>query len=63
MPDEISGVSPIAIDRTNQDHPRRDQQQGSRRQPRKPAPRQPAPVSRAAGEDPPLVGSRLDVRA
>jgi hypothetical protein len=64
MPDAISGVSPIAIDRTNPDHPRRDPQdqqpRGSRRHPARPS-GQATPA--AADPDPPVVGSRLNVHA
>ena len=64
MADELSGVSPIAIDRNRRDFPRREpQQQGSKRQPHK-QPHQPeAPLSASFGDDAPVVGSRLNVRA
>ncbi len=63
MPDEISGISPIAIDRTNPDHPRRDQSQhGSRRHPPRPRPPSPEPLAMAEQDERPLVGSRLNVR-
>jgi hypothetical protein len=63
MPDEVSGIPRIAVERSHRDFPRRDgQPQGDRRHPphRQPAPE---PVTPAPGEDPPTVGSRLNVRA
>ena len=64
MPDELSGVSPIAVDRSNRDFPRRDpQQQNSRRQPPKRQQPQAAPLTAASGDEPPVVGSRLNVQA
>jgi hypothetical protein len=63
MSDEISAVSPIAIDRTNPDHPRRDQpQHGSRRHPPRPSIPLPEPRVMTPDEDRPVVGSHLDVR-
>jgi hypothetical protein len=63
MSEELSGVTRLTVDRTQRDFPRRDssQQQGNRRPPAK----QPAPAVPAAApsDDPPAVGSRLNVRA
>jgi hypothetical protein len=63
MPDEVSGIPRVAIERSQRDFPRRDaQQQGNRRQP----PRQQPPAQTLAptpGDEPPTVGSRLNVRA
>jgi hypothetical protein len=63
MPDELLGVSAIAVEPNHRDLPRRDQQQqGSKKRPLKP----PAAASAAespSNDDLPLVGSRLNVRA
>jgi hypothetical protein len=64
MPDELSGVSQIAIDRSRREFPRREpQQQGSKRQPHRPPQPQTSQLSAASDEDAPVVGSRLNVRA
>jgi hypothetical protein len=64
MPDEFSGVSPIAIERNHRDLPRRDpQQQGSRKQPHKQPHHDTQPATASAKDDAPMVGSRLNVRA
>ena len=66
MSDEISSVSPIAVDRTNRDHPRREPpNQQSRRQPPKPtgAPAADPTTEDSKDEEHPVVGSRLNVRA
>lgn len=64
MPDELSGVSPIAIERNHRDLPRRDpQQQGSKKQPHKQPHPAPAAMSAPSQDDAPVVGSRLNVRA
>jgi hypothetical protein len=65
MPDEVPGITRIAIERSQRDFPRRDgQQPGNRRQPPR---HHPSPESPAAApgddDDPPTVGSRLNVRA
>jgi hypothetical protein len=63
MAEEVSGIPRIAVERSQRDFPRREgQQQGNRRKP----PRQQlteTPAAPPPGEDPPLVGSRLNVRA
>jgi len=63
MPDEVSGISRIVVDRNQREFPRRDgQQQGNRRQPPRHQP--PAPgAGEPPDEEPPVVGSRLNVRA
>jgi hypothetical protein len=64
MPEEISGIPRISVERSQRDFPRRDgQQPGDRKQ--KPHPQEQPPLSAtpAPGDDPPTVGSRLDVRA
>lgn len=62
MPEEVSGIPAIAVERSQRDFPRRDgQQPGNRRKPPRP-PVAAAPAPAAAGDDPPVVGSRLDVR-
>jgi hypothetical protein len=63
MPEEVSGIPRIAVERSQRDFPRRDgQQQGSRRKPARPQPPD-GSTAPAPGDDPPLMGSRLNVRA
>jgi hypothetical protein len=65
MAEEVSGVTRIAVDRTQRDFPRRDsprQQGDGRRQPRHQT-LQAAPSAPLPSDDPPVVGSRLNVRA
>jgi hypothetical protein len=63
MPEEVAAVPQVAVERSQRDFPRRDaQQQGSRRRPPRPHPPD-AALAPAPGDDPPLVGSRLNVRA
>jgi hypothetical protein len=62
MPDEVAGIPRIAVERSHRDLPRRDgQQPGNRRKPPRPA--QDVTPSPAGGDDPPAVGSRLNVHA
>jgi hypothetical protein len=64
MPEEVSGIPRISVERNQRDFPRRDgQQPGHRKQ--KPRHQAQAALSAAPtpGDDPPTVGSRLDVRA
>jgi hypothetical protein len=64
MPEEVSGIPRVAIERSHRDFPRRDgQQQGNRRQkPRQPEPEIFPPVP-APGDEGPRIGTRLNVRA
>jgi hypothetical protein len=63
MPDEVSGIPRIAVERSQRDFPRRDaQQQGNRRKPPRNEPPS-TPLAPAPDDDPPTIGSRLDVRA
>jgi hypothetical protein len=63
MAEEVSAVPRIAVERSQRDFPRRDaQQQGNRRRPPRHQPPD-AALAPAPGDDPPLVGSRLNVRA
>ena len=65
MADEISGINPIAVDRTNRDHTRRDNSNPqSRRQPPRPLPPPAAPeLVTSTDDEHPVVGTRLNVRA
>ena len=64
MPEEVSGIPRISVERNQRDLPRRDGQQPGNRKQKPHHQGQPglsaAPVP---GDDPPTVGSRLDVRA
>jgi hypothetical protein len=60
MSDEISGVSPIAVDRTNRDQPRRE---SSRQQDRRKPPKPTVQHEESKDDEPRVVGSRLNVRA
>jgi hypothetical protein len=63
MPEEVSGIPRIAVERSQRDFPRREgQQQGNRRKP----PRHQASDAALApspDDERPTIGSRLDVRA
>jgi hypothetical protein len=64
MPDEISGIPRISVERSQRDFPRREGQQPGNRKQRPHHQEQPAlSAAPAPGDDPPTVGSRLDVRA
>ena len=63
MADEVLGITPIAVDQTGREPPRRDQRSNSRRRPPKPPARADDEAKPAPGEGPPQVGSRLNVRA